>query len=309
MLLSHFFRQLSVMLDAGVSITEATGVLARQSPSRMLAPCLHSLHKSVWQGSSLSQACTACPRCFSAFHVAAIAAGERSGTLVASLRHLADALEEQHALSLEIKRELFYPRLVMFLVLCLWPVVLGSLREKPGLLVLCGVLPLLTFGLLLLLGTLLPRLSGRPKPYMDRLILKIPVLGRTAHLIGQTYFARHLSFLYGAGLSLPEAVRLASDACGNTCLASRLRPAAARMERGAGLAQALSATDTLDPIILTLARTGEVTGDLAPALAKAVEHIQRITETSLHTLKLSLGLAALFNAGFCVAAIMLAAYT
>lgn len=296
------------MLDAGVSITEATGVLARQSPSQTLAPCLHILHQSVWQGSSLSDALRRCPRYFSAFHIAAIAAGERSGTLVVALRHLADALEEQHALSQEIKRELFYPRLVMFLVLLFWPVVLGSLRGKPVSLVLCGILPLLTFGLLLLLGTLLPRLSGRPRPHLDCLILKIPVLGRTAHLIGQTYFARNLSFLYGAGLSLPEAARLSSDACGNTCLASQLRPAAAWMEQGMGLAQALGKTDALDPIILTLARTGEATGDLAPALAKAVQHIHLVTQMSLHTLKLSLGLAALLNAGFCVGAIMLASY-
>lgn len=296
------------MLDAGVSIGEATGVLARQSHPRTLSVCLHSVSESILQGRCLSEALARCPRCFSRFHVAAVAAGEASGTLVDALRSLAEYLEGEHRLRHEIKREMFYPKLVMVLVLLFWPGVLWGLREKPVFLVLIGVLPLLNFGLLLLLGTLLTNLSGRPRPFLDGFVLKVPVIGRTAHLISQTNFVRSLTFLYSAGLSLPEAVRWSADACGNTCVADRLRPAAARLQQGVGLAAALSATQTLDPMVLTLAATGETTGDLKAVLSKAIEQLQLVTDMSLHALKLSLGIAALLNAGFCVGAIMLAFY-
>lgn len=297
------------MLDAGVSIGEATGVLARQTHPRTLSACLHSVSESIMQGRSLSDALARCPRYFSRFHVAAVAAGEASGTLVNALRSLAEYLEGEHRLRNEIKRELFYPNLVMALVLLLWPIVLGRLGDKPVLLVLVGVVPLATFGLLLLLGTLLTNLSGRRRPFLDGFVLKVPVIGRTAHLISQTNFVRNLTFLYSAGLSLPEAVRWSADACGNVCVADRLRPAATRLQQGVGLAAALRATQTLDPMVLTLAATGETTGDLKAVLPRAIEQLRLVTDMSLHALKLSLGIAALLNAGFCVGAIMLASYT
>ena len=128
--------------------------------------------------------------------------------------------------------------------------------------VLVGLLPLLLFGLLLLIGSVLPRLSGRSQPWGDRLICHLPVLGRTASLIWQTHFARNLAFLYHAGISLPEAVRWSCDASGNAYLAGRVRPCALRLDRGEGLANALEGVGLLDPILVTMLKTGEKDGQL-----------------------------------------------
>jgi type II secretory pathway component PulF len=307
--LSVLFRQLSAMLSAGVPIYEALAVLEKQTRTQQIRKCLVTLSGLVLSGNALSQAMASCPHCFTGFHIAMVMAGERSGNLVLASKRLADCLEEEHAMRSAIKRELFYPKLTMTLVLLFWPIVLFRCQDSPLLMVFAGVLPLLLFCILLLTGAILPRLSGQPFPWRDRIVAKIPVLGRTASLIAQTQFARNLSFLYQAGIPLPEAVRWSGDACGNACLTESLRAAVARLEKGEGFTSALSSTGAFDPILVTMLKTGELTGNFEIVLDKAAEYFQQTTDFTLHQLKVNLGVAALLTAGFCVGIIAIGAYT
>ena len=306
--LALFYRQLATLLGAGVPVNEALAALLRQRQPRGFRESLVTLSASVLRGDALSRAMAACPRHFSAFARAMTAAGERSGDLVLALRRLAEHLEEEQAFQREIRRELFSSKLTMAFALLFWPVVLARFQGNPLALAVVAVLPLLLFGLLLLVGSILPRLSGRSQPWEDRLIARLPVLGRTAGLIWQTHFARTLSFLYHAGISLPEAVRLSCDASGNATLAGRVRPCAARLERGEGLAGALESVGLLDPVLVTLLKTGETTGNFEQALDKAAEHFRLRTGVALHQLKTTLGIAATLSVGLCVALILVGFY-
>jgi type II secretory pathway component PulF len=303
------FRQLSTMLNAGVPIYQALTVLGEQAQPRKSRKCIAALSASVLEGTLLSRAMASCPNYFTPFHVAMVMAGERSGNLVTALGQLADCLDEEQSVRSDIKRELFYPKLVMALVLLFWPFILFSCQNRPVLLVIVGIVPLLTFCLLLLVGAVLPRLSGQSSPWRDYIIARIPILGKTASLIAQTHFARSLSFLYHAGIPLPEAVRWSGDACGNACLTQSLRVAARRLEAGTGFASALSSVGVLDPILITMLKTGELTGSLEVVLEKASEYFQQTTDVTLHQLKASLGIAALLNVGFCVGVIAVGAHT
>jgi len=297
------------MLNAGVPIYQAMTVLGEQAQPRKSRKRIAVLSASVLKGNLPSRAMASCPDCFTFFHIAMVIAGERSGNLVAALERLADCLEEEQAMRSAIKRELFSPKLTMALVLFFWPFVLFNYQNRPVLLVFVGVVPLLTFCLLLLVGAILPRLSGQPSPWRDQIIARIPILGKTASLIAQTHFARNLLFLYHAGIPLPESVRWSGDACGNACLTQSLRIAARRLEAGAGFASALSSVSVLDPILVTMLRTGELTGRLEVVLEKAAEYFQQTTDVTLHQLKASLGIAALLDVGFCVGIIAIGAYT
>jgi len=307
--LALFYRQLATMLNAGVPISEALTTLLRQRQPREFRQSLATVSASVLRGNALSRAMAACPRRFTGFQVALVAAGERSGALVPALRRLAEHLEEEHAFQAQIRREMFSPKLTLAFALFFWPFVLARLQGDPLALVLLGILPLLLFGLLLLVGAVLPRLSGRSHPWEDRLIAGTPILGRTASLIWQTHFARNLSFLYHAGISLPEAVRWSCDASGNTHFAGRVRPCALRLDCGEGFATALESTGMLDPVLVTLLKTGELTGDLEAVLDKAAEHFRLMTDLALHRLKVNLGVAATLSVGLCVAVILIGFYT
>lgn len=307
--LSLFYRQLATMLGAGVPIYQALTTLLGQRQPRPLRESLATVSASVLQGASLSRAMAARPRHFTGFHRAMVAAGERSGDLVLALRRLAEHLEEEQAFRREIKREMFSSKLTMAFALLFWPVVLVRFQGNTVALVLIGILPLLLFGLLLLVGSVLPRLSGRSVLWEDRLISHMPILGRTAGLIWQTHFARNLSFLYHAGISLPEAVRWSCDASGNLYLAGRIRASASRLDKGEGLASALESVGLLDPVLVTMLKTGELTGNFEAVLEKAAEHFKQMTDVALHQLRVSLGVAATLSVGLCVALILIGFYT
>ncbi len=303
--LNVFFRQLSAMLNAGVPIYQALTTLGAQTQPREVRKGLAALCVSVLKGNTLSQAMASCPNCFTRFQVVMVMAGEKSGNLALALKRLSDCSEEEHAMRSGIKQELFSSKLTMALVLLFWPFVLSNCWHRPLLLVFVGILPMLSFCILLLVGAILPRLSGQPFPWRDHLIAKIPMLGKTASLIAQTNFARNLSFLYHAGIPLPEAVRWSGDAC----MTEPLRAVAHRLERGEGFTCALSSARTLDPILATMLRTGETTGNFEFVLDKAAEHFQQMTDVALHQLKVGLGVAALLNVGFCVGVIAISFYT
>lgn len=298
--LSVFFRQLAALLDAGVPIYQALMTLKEQPQRPALRKGLPALCASVLRGNALGQAMAFCPDCFTRFQVAMIVAGEKSGNLPLALKRLSDCLDEEHATRSAIKRELFSSKLTMALVLLFWPLVLAHYWDSPLLLVVIGIVPLLSFCALLLVGAIMPRLSGQPSAWRDQLIARIPVLGKAAMVIAQTQFARNLSFLYHAGIPLPEAVRWSGDACGNACLVGPLRDVARRLEMGEGLTSALGRAGTLDPVLVTLLRTGETTGNFEFVLDKAAEHFQQMTEVTLHRLKVDIGIAATLNVGFCV---------
>lgn len=306
--LSLFYRQCATMLNAGVPVYQALTTLQEQRQPPQFRNCLQALSASVLAGHSLSLAMAAFPQYFTPFPLAMVTAGEKSGDLVLAMQRVAGYLEEEHMQRSQIRRELFYPKVVMTFVLLFWPVVLYGLQSSPVAFVLVGIAPLLLFGLLLLTGAITPRLSRQSSPWVDQLILRLPVLGKTASLIAQTQFARNLSFLYHAGISLPEAVRWAGDACGNACLATPLRLSAKRLDAGEGLASALSASGVLDPILVTMLKTGELTGNLENTLDKAAEHFQMMTSVSMHQLKTSLGVASLLSAGLCVGIILVRFY-
>ena len=306
--LALFYRQLATLLGAGVPVSEALAALLKQPQPPPLRESLMTVSASVQRGDPLNCAMAACPHHFNGFAVAMVAAGERSGDLVLALRRLAEHLEEEQAFQREIRRDLFSPKLTMAFALLFWPIVLARFQGNPLAMVLIGLLPLLLFGLLLLVGSVLPRLSGRSFLWEDRLISRLPVLGRTARLIWQTHFARNLSFLYHAGISLPEAVRWSCDASGNAYLAGRVRPCAAHLDRGEGLALALEGVGLLDPVLVTMLKTGEMTGDFEAVLDKAAEHFRLVTGVALHQLKIALGMAATLSVGLCVLLIMIGFY-
>ena len=307
--LANFYRQLAALLHVGVTVYQSLTTLAASPQPRRAKAFLNALGLSVQRGGKLSEAMAAYPGVFSAFQRAMIAAGEATGDLEGTARRLAERMEAEHALRCDIKREMFTSKATMAVVLLCWPGVLFRFQNDLLALLLIGLLPLLSFAGLLMLGGLLPQMtSGRSWRWSDYAIARTPVLGRTAGAVAQAGFAQSLACLYQAGIPLPEAVRLAADSCGNAWLAERARPAIRRLEHGENLSVALEATGVLDPTAISLLQTGETTGDLGMVLNKTAEYLQQSIGLRMHQLKVGVGVAATLNVGFCVAVITIGFY-
>jgi len=88
--------------------------------------------------------------------------------------------------------------------------------------------------------------------------------------------------MYGAGVTMGAAVRVAGQASGSRLIASAVERAMDRVERGEPLSSALSSAGVLPPLVLDMLRTGEQTGNLDTMMTKAADHLEGEAETRAH---------------------------
>ena len=135
--------------------------------------------------------------------------------------------------------------------------------------VIVGTLGVLVVSLLLVLRT------ERGKLARDRVLLRLPVLGDLLHHVVLERFCRILASMMSAGVPLPEAMRVTSDAVSNRVYQAGLQDARAAMMRGEGLATPLAQTGLFPASARQMFRVGENTGTLDDQLATAATYFER----------------------------------
>jgi type IV pilus assembly protein PilC len=108
----------------------------------------------------------------------------------------------------------------------------------------------------------------------DRFLLALPVLGDTIQFVLVERFCRILAAMVGAGVPLPEALRVATDSLRNVVFVRALSSVGASMLRGEGLAQPLTATGLFPTTATQMIRVGEETGSLDTQLEVTAEYYE-----------------------------------
>lgn len=320
-------RELATLLSAGLPLEEALGALAEQAEDARQAAVLATLRTRVREGAALATAFAEQPDSFPEYFRASVAAAERSGRLDHVLARLADHAEGREALRRRVWMALLYPLLltavallvVAGLLLYVVPQVIEVFdnlgRELPWLtralvaaaeglpwagpwLLLAGI------ALALLLRLLLrdPARRGR----WQRLLLRVPVLGRLRLALDTARFTRTLGLLAGAGVPMLEALAMATRTVSLVPLRQALERAQARVREGAGLAPALAESRLFPPVTLRLIASGERAGRLPHMLDEAAAHEATLLENRLSTFVAVLGPAMILLVGVLVLAIVLA---
>ncbi|MBV9850004.1 MAG: type II secretion system F family protein [Armatimonadetes bacterium] len=289
--LALFYRQFATMIHAGVPIYQCLTTLTVQTANPTLRRCIGAIGRRVQAGGAISAAMGEYPWLFLDFHRAMVAAGEMTGRLDLMFARLADALEQEYLLRGIIKRETFYPCLVLLASFLLQPqamVVLVAQGSGRGYLRLVAPSLLGSLGALLLVYVLV-RLLSQFKAVFDAVASHLPAVGGAVRLIALARFARALSLLYAAGLAIPNALRTAAAACGNAYLARKMVRAIPALETGQGIAQSLERTGAFPPMVVTMLGVGEQSGDLDQTMTKVAEYFEQEAAVRLHQLCVSLG--------------------
>ena len=135
------------------------------------------------------------------------------------------------------------------------------------------------------------RLGPQVKVFYDGVLSLLPGIGGAVRMIALARFARALSLLYAAGLSVPNAIRAAAAACGNAYLGGKMVRAIPALESGEGIAQSLMQTGAFPPMVITMMGVGEQTGDLDQTMTKVAEYFEQEAAVRLHQLGVTLGVA------------------
>ena len=290
-------RQLSGLIDGGVTLPNALSSVAANTSVASVAIELTAVHAALTSGEPIATAFDRAPKLLPNVERQVVIAGAEAGDLARVLSRLADYFEDRDALRGKLIGALVYPALVgivalgvivALLVFVMPQIVAAFAQTKQALPWLTRtLLGLATFmrgyglWLVLLLAALvvffLCSLRSVKGPLRNRglaLLQKLPLLGPLAQSADEVRVLTTLAMLAESAVPLPRAISAAAKTARFPGNARRLDAARLGLERGQSVASAFAANDALDGMSLELLRQGEAVGGIAPAFGKAA-HLKR----------------------------------
>jgi len=330
--LSVFCRQLSTMVDAGVSLVRCLDILGSQTQNSKLKKILADVGERVEGGESLSRAMQRHPRAFNNLFIGLIKAGEVGGVLEESLQRLSGFLEKDVELRRKVKSAMTYPALVAvmaggivtFIVVWFipqWAAILTDLGLKPE------DLPLATKFLIdianvvtkswwaVLLGIFLLIMGYRlfvstrfGRRVADRVRLKLPVFGKLHHKVCMARFSRTMGTLLTSGVPILQAMETVAGTVGNTIMSDALMEARARIREGDRIGDPLEASRLFPPMVVHMIGVGEESGSLDFMLQKIADFYEAEVEAALASLTSAIEPIMIVSLGFIVGFIVISCF-
>ncbi|MFC4292830.1 type II secretion system inner membrane protein GspF [Sphingorhabdus arenilitoris] len=293
--LTLFTRQLASLTQVS-PLEEALRTIGRQSEKEHVRNIIGNAHAGVVEGQRLSEAMRREQRSFPPLYRAMISAGESSGSLPDILERLADLLERQAAMRGKLLSALAYP-IILSLVAIL--VVTGLMVSVVPRIVeqFDGVeerLPTVTrvvmaiseflaayYNIILILIALAAAaftLALRKDAFRlatDRMILKLPLVGRMVRDLNAARLARTLATMVASRLPLLEGLKLTRETVSNRVLRHANDDMVEAVRSGGSLSGAMRASGVFPPLLVYLTAGGESSGQLDMMLSRAADYLER----------------------------------
>jgi type IV pilus assembly protein PilC len=300
-----FSRQLALLLESGVGILHSLELLRDQSADAQLKRVLNEIIPDLRSGSTLAEAMAKYPNVFSKIFSRMVEVGERTGSLDAVLKNLANYAETESRAIAKVKNAMTYPIIVfilgivvgLILVTFVLPPIINMFKSlgadlplitriliftvnfvESNILYIIGIAAAIIIMVMLYIRTSSGSLNW------NRFKLKIPLLGRISHVSELAKICRNMSLLFKAGLPVTEIVNLTSQACGNKAIAKDLREVGQEALKGMGLSKPMMERRSFLPLMTELTSVGEETGNLEETLVMIALNFE--TEADIKTQRL-----------------------
>lgn len=322
-------RQVAIMVGSGMKITNTLDLLARQKRKTMVGNVLADIHNRIMQGESAADAFGAHRKELGRLFTAMVAAGERSGTVPETMNRLATLLETRERLRHKVRSALTYPIAVLLLALTLGTIMLifvvprfaaifSSLGSKLPLMtrVVVGLSHLLASNVwiipvgivALVVGWRRARANPKTRRKMDRLSMKLPIVGTLIEKAATARVASTLATMLGTGIPLLEALDYAAQSAGNLVFADALEDCAERVKAGSSFSAALVAHPEIPEVMAQLVAVGEESGSVTVVLDKFRERTEVEVEATVESLASLLEPALVTVVGSMVGSMVVAMY-
>jgi len=277
-----FTRNLSAMVEAGLSLPRALNTLQRQTKNLKFKKILKILSEKINKGETLSSGMAEFPKVFSSLFVSMVKAGEESGGLSESLRVIGSHLEKSYNLKRKVRGALMYPAIIIVAMFII------------GILMLINVVPTLTstfselnvelptstqfiisFSDFLIAHTLLflsivvsvilfvsfTLQTKKGKRFFDFVALHLPLVSNLVKEYNSALTARSLSSLLSSGLDIVESIEIVSMVVQNSYYREVLKKAKEGVQKGNPLSRSFMEREDLYPILMgEMVEVGEETG-------------------------------------------------
>ena len=287
-----FFRQFSVMIDAGLPLVQCLEILAANQENTTFQKALTGVRTTVEGGSTLANAMRQYPKIFDDLTTNMIEAGETGGILDIILQRLSTYVEKAVKLRAAVKSALIYPVAVVSMAVLIvgallkWVVpIFANLFAGLGV-----TLPLPTrvviglsafigqFWWFFIVGTVglifgikQIRKDARGKYWMDYGMLKMPVLGLLLRKIAVARFTRTLGTLITSGVPILEGLSITARTSGNAVLEEALMKVRKAIEEGRTIVDPLRESGVFPNMVTQMIGVGEATGAMDSMLQKIAD--------------------------------------
>ncbi|QDF98638.1 type II secretion system protein F [Azoarcus sp. DD4] len=292
-----FTRQLATMMKAGVPLLQAFDIGIKGSGNPSLARLLNEVRTDVETGSSLSQAFSKHPLYFDKLFCNLVGAGEQAGILDSLLDRIATYKEKILAIKGKIKSALFYPIAVVVVAALVVAVMMlfvipefknvftsfGADLPAPTLMVI-AMSDFFTEYWYLIFGSIIGIIVGISFIYkrsaamqiaVDRIVLKLPVIGDVIRKATVARWARTLSTMFAAGVPLVEALDSVGGAAGNYIYLTATKQIQNEVSTGTSLTVAMQNTSVFPTMVVQMVSIGEESGQLDSMLAKVADFYEQ----------------------------------
>ncbi|WP_042459212.1 type II secretion system F family protein [Neobacillus dielmonensis] len=301
-----YLRQFATLLKAGVTIVEATAVLAAQTESKALKKALLDVEQELREGNPFSGAVSKHDKIFNSMFINMIKAGEVSGNMDTTLERLADDFEKQHQTREKVKSALTYPAAigilaiaaVIFLLTFVVPTFVEMFEQQGAELPAITKFVLAASGFMqskwwliliivvaIVIGFVFVKRNRQSKYYLDYATLRMPIFGKMVQKAQLARMMRTLSTLFSSSVPILQAMSIVEKVVENEVISRVIRQSRDSLEKGRSMTEPMLDHWAFPPLVTQMIIIGEGTGALDAMLSKIADFYEQEVEAGTDRLK------------------------
>jgi type IV pilus assembly protein PilC len=325
-----FSRQLATMLAAGIPLVQAFEIVGNGNDKPAMQKLILDIKVDVEGGTSLHEALGKHPLYFDDLFVNLVEAGEQAGALESLLDKIATYKEKTEALKKKVKKALFYPAAVLVVAVIVTLILLifvipqfESLFKGFG-----ADLPAFTqmvinmskavqsegiYMAVVVAGGFwvffyFKKRSRKMREFLDRISLKVPIIGPILNKSAIARYARTLSTMFAAGVPLVEALESVSGATGNIVYEDAVMRMRDEVATGQRLQRAMETTGLFPNMVIQMIAVGEESGSLDSMSAKVATFYEAEVDNAVDSMSSLLEPLIMAILGVLVGGLVIAMY-
>ena len=325
-----FTRQLATMMKAGIPLVQSFDIVIQGLDHPRMSLMTTTIRAEIAAGNSFAESLRRYPRVFDTLYCNLIEVGESSGSLEVMLDRLATFKEKTEALKAKIRKAMNYPIAIILVALMSSGIMLIEVvpalaetfsdfgAELPAFTLFVVALSdwVAAYWWQSLLGAVVVLVLSKEallrfktlRQVVDRLLLRLPIVGAIIRAACYARFSRTLSTLYAAGVPLVDALDSVAGATGNYVFEQAINRIRADVANGQPLHSAISGTELFPSMISQMASIGEESGALEAMLERSASHFEAEVDDAVDSLTSLLEPAIIVVIGILVGGLVIAMY-
>ena len=325
-----FTRQLATMMKAGIPLVQSFDIVIQGLDHPRMSLMTTTIRAEIAAGNSFAESLRRYPRVFDTLYCNLIEVGESSGSLEVMLDRLATFKEKTEALKAKIRKAMNYPIAIILVALLSSGIMLIEVvpalaetfsnfgAELPAFTLFVVALSdwVAAYWWQTLLGAVVVLVLSKEallrfktlRQVVDRLLLRLPIVGAIIRAACYARFSRTLSTLYAAGVPLVDALDSVAGATGNYVFEQAINRIRVDVANGQPLHSAISGTELFPSMISQMASIGEESGALEAMLERSASHFEAEVDDAVDSLTSLLEPAIIVVIGILVGGLVIAMY-